>query len=209
MATFKRTIDGTVLHLSCEPALEPQAQEVFDALARAHGKKKLAAGSKVHVGWTTLSLAAQGSGLQVREPDYEKNPERGTLADLSGTLTVLSWQRDVLARVGVEGVAIDFLENVVVAAGALDEPQVQLLRSPDAGAGDSGWSISHVDEDEEEDALESLRVCDLLHARPAVLQALTLPPGYLVVFDGDEIQSVDDPSGRDVWGPAAPPKGRR
>ena len=202
MATFKRTLSGSVIHISCEAALEPQAQEVFDALARADAKQKLAAGSKVHVGWTTLTLAAQGAGLQVREPDYEKNPERGTLADLSGTLTVLSWQRDALARVGVEGVAIDYLQKVVVAAGALDEPQVQLLRGP----GDSGWSISHVDEDEEEDALESLRVCDLLHSRPALLQAMTLPPGYLVVFDGDEIQSVDDPSGKDVWGPATSPK---
>ncbi len=209
MATFKRTFGERVLNLSCEPALEPQAQWVFDALERANASKKLAAGAKVHVGWTTLTLAAQGSALQVREPDYEKDPERGTLADLTGTLTVLSWQRDLLARVGVEGVAIDFLERVVAAEGALDEPQVELLRSSGASPGDSGWSIGHVDEDEEEDALESLRVCDLLHHRPALLQAMTLPPGYLVVFDGDEVQSVDDPGGKDVWGPTAPSKGPR
>ncbi len=209
MGTFKRTIGDRVVHLSCEPAQGPQAQWVFDALERANAREKLAAGTKVRVGWTTLSLAAQGSGLQVREPDYEKDPERGTLADLTGTLTVLSWQRDVLARVGVEGVAVDFLERVVVEGGALDEPQVQLLRSKGASPGDSGWSIGQVDEDEEEDALESLRVCDLLHSRPALLQAMTLPPGYLVVFDGDEIQSVDDPSGKDVWGSAAPAKGDR
>ena len=205
MATFTRTIRGSVIHISCEPALEPQAQELFDALARADAKEQLAAGSKVRVGWTTLTLAAQGAGLRVREPDYEKDPERGTLADLSGTLTVLSWQRDVLARVGAQAVFIDYLETVVVAEGALDEPQVQLLRGP----GDSGWSISHVDEDEEADALGSLRVCDLLHERPALLQAMTLPPGYLVVFDGDEIQSVDDPSGKDVWGPATSPTRKR
>ena len=201
MATFTRTIDGSVLHLSCEPALEPEARLLFDALAHAAAKKTLAAGDTVHVGWTTLTLAAQGRGLQVREPDYEKNPQRGTLADLTGTLTVLSWQRAVLARASVEGVAIDFLQTVAVTEGALDEPQVQLLRSAAASPGDSGWLIGHVDEDEEEDALESMRVCDLLHHRPALLQAMTLPPGYLVVFDGDEIQSVDDPSGKDVWSP--------
>ena len=44
-----------------------------------------------------------------------------------------------------------------------------------------------------------MHVFQLLRTRPALLRLLALPPGYLAVLDGDEVEAVVDPSNNDVW----------
>jgi hypothetical protein len=71
-----------------------------------------------------------------------------------------------------------------------------------------------------------MRVYELLHLRPAALQVLELPPGFLVVLDGDQIEGIEEnrrppggstadlcaPGATDLntfEGPAGPAWGRR
>jgi hypothetical protein len=42
-------------------------------------------------------------------------------------------------------------------------------------------------------------VYQLLKLRPSLLQALAIPRGYLVVFNGDEIEAVLNEEEIDIW----------
>ena len=41
-----------------------------------------------------------------------------------------------------------------------------------------------------------MRVYQLLDLRPAALAVLSLPPGFLIVFDGDRIEGIEGPGGK-------------
>jgi hypothetical protein len=187
----------------CDPRLRTQVELLFDAVdgMRRQGAR-IRAGLRVPAGWTTLTLAAGDGGLVVREPDYDaRDPERQTRPDITISLDVLDRQTRVLADVGVEGQALDFDEHVLLVRGVLDRERVYLVRVQSPGGRSTGWRVAPTEGEDEglEMEVESVPLWTLVRARPALLRAMLLPPGYMVFFRRDEIEAIVDPDDRQVW----------
>jgi hypothetical protein len=203
MAMQTLRVRDVELVVRCDDRLAVQARSVLELLAGLHGRGKgLADGVTVQVGWSVLTLRRRKEGLQVCEPDFDGDPFRNLRDDMTCTLAVLSGMTAVLHRVGVEGVPARFDEKVVLAKGCLGGRRVHLQRS-EPEPGDSGWYVGPADGPASEqgaDSYEAMYLFQLLRTRPALLQLLALPPGYLAVLDGNDIEAVVDPDNNDVWG---------
>lgn len=205
MTKYTRPVGRATLVVQCSSALAAQAEWLLDTIgAFAQEGKGLADGVRVQVGWSLLTLQQRDAGLVVCEPAFADDPASGLSEDLTTTLTVLAQQRDILARLGVTGQPAVFNEKIVLYRGALDVEHIYLERNAPT-PGDSGWYIGPVeggeaDEDADpNDVYEAILVYHLLRTRPSLLQVLALPPGYLVVFQGQQIEAVLDESGVNVW----------
>lgn len=202
MATYTKSVDGKELVVHCDRSLEPLARRLLDQIAQLSEKGKgLADGVTIQTGWSTLRLKADGSKLVVNEPDFDRNPLRSTKPDVTHTLKVMSDQQHVLDRMHEKGDPAHFNEKVVAKNGVLTEDQIYLERIKTKSRGDSGWYIGPLEDADGEkkmpspDELEAISVYRLLKLRPAVLQVMALPPGYLAVFSGDDLVSVIDEKG--------------
>ena len=105
-------------------------------------------------------------------------------------------------RAGLSEMGVLFSEEAFVRNKALEAPNLYLKRQLPAGAQDSGWYIGNMDRidvDDSEDSSEVVRIFELLRRRPAVLQALTLPPGYLVIMREDRVSEILDKDGQNHW----------
>lgn len=92
-----------------------------------------------------------------------------------------------------------FDQFVIAVQGAMSQPRIFLRRDSSISADDSGWLLASVENPEEladETRLESIAIASLVQRRPALLQALTLPRGFIVVFSGDSIEQIFDAGGR-------------
>jgi hypothetical protein len=56
-----------------------------------------------------------------------------------------------------------------------------------AKPGDTGWYIGRRDGDNA--VLDAIQVYQLLRLRPTLLQYLLLPPGYMVILNGDQVEA--------------------
>jgi hypothetical protein len=157
---------------------------------------------RLPIGWTTLSFAVEGEHGQrliVEEPDYANQPEFRTRSDVSVSLAVLARQREVLGRTGVGGEAISFEQHVLTIRGALELDEVLLLRVASPGGRLSGWRLAPASGLGDDDEVESLPVYAILEARPALLDAMLLPPGYMAYFSGDLLTVIVDERDEVVW----------
>ncbi|EDM74339.1 hypothetical protein PPSIR1_11948 [Plesiocystis pacifica SIR-1] len=190
--------------------LEGEVQRLFLLLEDLRAEQvEISTRTRLPIGWTTLSFeapVAEGpesalgtSTLVVREPDYDGEPEDATRADISVSLATLARQRGVLERVGVAGEAINFDQHVMAIQGALDIEEVLLLRVVSPGGRLTGWRLAPTAGISEEDELESLPVYAILQARPALLDAMLLPSGYMAYYSGDQLTTVLDGEDRVVW----------
>jgi hypothetical protein len=125
------------------------------------------------------------------------------------TLQVIALQSDLLSRAEAlqEGEAPRFDERLVLRAGALDQPRIYLERHPPKMPGDSGWFLSIAAEGEDPrvhaspDAADytALRIFELLRLRPALLGGLAFPPGWMLVYQGDEVEAIINPQNQLAW----------
>jgi len=191
VTTRGKQVGGTTLLVQCEEPLARQAEWLLDLLGRRSAEGlDLRDGRSIQVGWTILKLRERKGGLVVCEPDYSGDPFSDEREDLTASLLVQAQQNDILKRLGEKGEAAVFQDKIVLAKGCLREQRVYLERTPGAPEGDSGWYIGPAEDREAERELEALYVYQLLRVRPALMQVLALPPGYLVVFDGDNLEAV-------------------
>lgn len=202
MAEFRRQVGRRVLRARCADALAAQAEWLLGVVASFDGRGKgLADGVSIQLGWSLLRLRQDGSELAVCEPDFAANPFEQVRDDVTRPLTVQTRQNAVLARLGIEGTPVRFDDKVIAKKGCLAEPRVYAQRQePDDG--DSGWYVGPVGGPDGQPGVEDLEawyVFQLLAVRPALLDVFMLPEGYLVVFDGERIDSVVDPDNHDVW----------
>jgi len=175
----------------CDVALRPQAEWLLGYIRETFGSDggQLRDGFKLQVGWSILSLREQNGKLVINEPNYYGDPFTECHDDISCTLRVQVEQNAILQLAEVDdAVPALFQDKVVLAKGCLDEKRVYLERTKNSPPGDSGWYIGPAAGGKRKPALEAIYVYDLLKERPALLQVLALPPGYLVVFDGDKIE---------------------
>ena len=82
---------------------------------------------------------------------------------------------------------------MVASSGALAQPEIFLRRADTLTEEDSGWLLGTLEDPEaltRGEDLEGVWIASLVGRRRALLQALTLPAGYIVVFSGDSIEQV-------------------
>ncbi|MCA9701528.1 MAG: hypothetical protein KC431_28670 [Myxococcales bacterium] len=201
--SFVLPYGARTVYAGADPGLATEVERLFLLLEDLRAESvEISGNTELPIGWTTLTFTVEGEAgerLVVREPDYDGDPEEATRADISVSLAVLARQRAVLERVNVAGEAIDFDEHVLTIAGSLDIDEVLLLRVPSPGGRLTGWRLAPTAGIKEEDALESLPVHVILRRRPALLDAMLLPPGYIVYFAGDQMTTILDPDDVVVW----------
>jgi len=184
------------------------AENVLDVFARLAGSgSPPRPGVAIRFGWSRLRLDEDGDALRVTELDFAAWPEERRVPTIEITLAVLAAQTSLLHQLDVDGEDVCFEQAVIAAPGALGAPEIFLRRAGSSSAEDSGWLLGTVFDPEaltRGDGLESVPIASLVGRRRALLQALTLPTGFVVLFSGDVIEQVLDAAGRERWPPAAP-----
>lgn len=108
-------------------------------------------------------------------------------------------------RLGLQDRCIDVRadEKIIVAKGGLKQARIYLERSePDPG--DSGWYVGPVDgpqliDKDNPEHYEAIWIWQLNQMRPNLFPALCLPPGFIVVFQGDTIVGIANEMNEEVW----------
>jgi hypothetical protein len=202
MGKHTRRVGDVDLVARCDDAFAAQAGSLLEAVASFQGQgKRLADGVRVQFGWSLLTLRRRGSDLVVCEPDFDGDPFHEIREDVTCTLRIRMGQVAVVRRLGLVPVDIRFDDKVVLAKGCLAGRRVYLQRS-EPRPGDSGWYVGPVDgpaPEHKPESYEAIHVFELLRRRAGLLQVLALPAGYLVVFDGDEVEGIADPNNNEVW----------
>lgn len=106
---------------------------------------------------------------------------------------------DLIERLGAHSAAPGPEEKVVIAPGILREERIVLHRASSAAPGDSGWYLSGDRPDVAPDDLQAMRCSSLLKSRPDLGPLLALPPGFLAVVNGAELERVLDARDEQVW----------
>jgi hypothetical protein len=188
------------IYVYADPALSGEVERLFalfgDLLAES---VPLSATTRLPIGWTTLSFAADHERLIVEEPDYANDPEANTHPDISISLAILARQRAVLEQVGVPGEAIDFDQHVLTITGVLEREEVMLVRVESPGGRMTGWRLTPAEGIEDADEIESLPVYTIFNARPELLDAMLLPPGYLALYSGARLTTIVNEANEIVW----------
>ena len=107
--------------------------------------------------------------------------------------------REWLLRAGVAPNSVNYDQHVLVARGALDNPQVFWVRVDSPGGRLTGWRLAPMDLGEGELEVDSLPVHEIWRKRPALLQTLLLPAGWMAYYEGDEVVALVNPSNQMVW----------
>ena len=161
-----RIISNKKFFVSCADQFRQQADwllSLLEKIEKERGAGFLEDGSSIQIGWSFIKIRREGDKLIVAEPNFSGDPFQETNDDLTCTLKVQAEQNDVLSALGLEG-------------------------TPVPKSGDSGWYIGEVEQPQNE--LIAIYVYQLLQLRPAILQVLALPKGYIVVFQNNEIETI-------------------
>ncbi|GEM_PF-1154337 len=189
--------------VTADPSLELEVERLFTLLEDLRAESvEISARTQLPIGWTTLTFSVEGpygERLVVREPDYDGDPESNTRPELSVSLEVLGRQRAVLERVGVAGEPIDFDQHVLTVRGVLEEQDLFLVRVRSPGGRLTGWRVAPLSGVVPGVEVESLPVHTILQRRPALLDAMLLPPGYMAYFSGDALTRVLNERDEVVW----------
>jgi hypothetical protein len=191
-ARFTAELGDETLVAHCHSHLSQQAEWLLRLVQSLRDTEKgVRDGTTIQLGWSMITVRRLNSKLVLFEPDFGGDALAAVRPDVTVTLWVLSQQSDLLVKLAVEGVAARFDEKVILATGVLRDTRIYLERTPDVSVGDSGWYIGPVEgEDATDGPLEAIRLYELLKLRPAVMPVLALPPGWLIVFNGDHIEAV-------------------
>lgn len=188
------------IHVFADPALAPEVARLFALFEDLRAEQvPLDRTTRLPIGWTTLSFAVEGPRLIVEEPDYANQPETHTRRDISVSLATLARQRAVLEHAGVAGQPIDFDQHVLAFRGAIETDEVFLLRVESPGGRLTGWRLSPTEDIPEGGEIDSLPVYTILALRPALLDAMLLPAGYMAFFSGDTLTTIVNEHDEVVW----------
>lgn len=195
----ERRIQDRRLRAECSSANATAAADVLGAFERLSGSgAALRAGTQIRFGWSALRLVNDGDALRVSEPAFSRWPEQLWLATIDVTVDILAAQTSLLRRLQLDGDDAYFDQQIVGARGALSKPNIFLRRGAAVSPEDSGWLLAAVDDPEalSRDDLESVLIASLVERRPALLQALVLPAGFIAIFSGEVVEQILDSAGR-------------
>jgi hypothetical protein len=159
-------------------------------------------GSTVLFGWSLLTLRGGVDELVICEPNFDGDPFHDFLPQVEHTLRILIQQIALLKLIGAEGVEACYQDKVVIAKGCLGTERIYLERTSTDADSDSGWFVGEVEGRETKytvEELEAIYVYHVFQIRRALMKVLALPPGYMVVFCGDNIEAIFDADGSSVW----------
>jgi hypothetical protein len=197
---IERRIGSQTVRADCSQAYARAAADVLNTFEKlAHTGTPLGSDTEIRFGWTLLRLTAEDNSLLITEPDFVNWPEQRWSRAIDTSLEVLAAQVRLLHRLDVDGQDAYYDQFVISAPGALAQSRVFLRREGSISAEDSGWLLGSVEDPEalgRESNLERIVIASLVQRRPALLQALALPPGFIVVFSGDSIEQIFDAGGR-------------
>lgn len=205
MVTLKSTQASKAIEVRCDEKLREQGQWLADTIAGFEARGgRLGDGVAVEVGWTTFVLRIQPDGsLLVYEPEYGPDPFKTVRPDVTISLTILTGQIDMARALGLTPTPCRFDQKLIVRKGVLDSPRIFANRREPKGE-DSGWYIGPAHDGgagqpPKAEDLESIRLFQLVQRRPEILYALALPVGYTVIWNGNNVEALADPQGRNLW----------
>ena len=155
--------------------------------------KGIRAGSTLQLGWTMITLAAEGDDLVLCEPDWHRDPRKGVVRELS-----VSAQQQVLALL-VHQIArapmVDCSCHDLFALDfdALGSARVHMRRRKPVAQGDSGWVLTGAPDEAPSSVLP---LSTLVNVRPHLLKIVALPIGWRVQFDDHALTGVWDEHGQ-------------
>ena len=155
---------------------------------------------QIRFGWTLLRLSDVGDALLVTEPVFGRWPEEQWSPTIDESIEVLTRQVQLLHQLDIDGEDAYFDQFLVASPGAIKKSHIFLRRVDPIMPEDSGWLLGDAEDPEAlgtETELERILLAKLVQQRPAVLQALALPIGSMVVFAGPEIERIYDAGGRE------------
>ncbi|MDZ5610869.1 hypothetical protein U2I54_28985, partial [Bacillus pseudomycoides] len=112
--------------------------------------------------------------------------------DLTISLWILLTQVSFVKSLAIEGELLRFCDKIVAAKNVLELDDIYLERTKDCENDDSGWYIGPVNDEHDTEEYEAFYAYELLKLKPSLIQVLTLPSGYLVIFEKDEMKAVVD-----------------
>lgn len=194
------TYGAQTIRVVADPSLDGEVDRLFEVFATMRDESfVIRDGGELPIGWTRLRFAVDGPRITVLEPDYDGDPEHDSRPDISVSLATLARQRAVLNLAGVAGRSIDFDRHVLTVRGALDQDEVFLVRVESPGGRMTGWLLSPTAGMLPEDEVDSVPVHAILRARPELLDAMLLPPGYMAFYAGERLVTLVDERDEVVW----------
>ncbi len=117
------------------------------------------------------------------------------------TATLTSAESEKLVALPGPREAVDPESRFVLAEACTSSKRIFLIRTDLSFPGDSGWYAGSTDATKagESPKLLSLKISDLIAARPDLKDMLSLPRGYLIVLDGGGVSAMLDPADREIW----------
>lgn len=109
------------------------------------------------------------------------------------------WQHSALSNLLIDRQPVDPDHKVIVTRDCWLQPRIYLERRQSAFEQDTGWFLGAVDIAEKAPEYFAIRAGDIIAARPDLADALSLPPGFLIVLDGGGLAAILDAAGLDVW----------
>lgn len=193
-----RRIHGLRIRAECSRKHAAAAGHVLDAFENLSASGvRICAGSQIRFGWSLLRLFEDGEGLRIKEPDFGRWPQQFWTETIDVTIEVLGAQTNLLRNLRLDGEDACFDQKIIAARDAISQPAVFLKRGSAASSDDSGWLLGAVDDPEalSHGPLEAVLIANLVDRRPALLQALTLPVGFIAIFAGPVLEQVIDAGG--------------
>ena len=181
-------------YFTCHDALTGQGIWLAELVEKlAHQTGPVIEGASFQIGWSILRLVKKSGALALCEPDFDTDPFVHCRDDISATLTVIAQQHAVLSTTGCTPVDIRFDDKIILFKDCLSESRLYGERL-EPTKGDSGWYIGPAREHDRAgpDDLEAIWAFELLHRRPHLLAALCLPAGWLVFWNGTDIEEIVD-----------------
>ena len=199
----ERNIQHHRVRVECSEASSRRAASVLNVFeGLADSGTLLQPGTQIRFGWSLLNLVEDGSGLRVTEPDFALWPEPHWKSTIDTTLDILAAQTSLLHHLDVDGEDAFFDQVIIASPGALTQPKIFLRHASRVSAEDSGWLLGTLDDPEalnRDNSLETVLIASLVVRRPALLQALVLPSGFVVLFSGDSLEQIFDSAGSVRW----------
>jgi hypothetical protein len=199
MQPFSKTVGDFEVLVHCRADLEAQARHVLQSLA-APGVE-LRDGLEVPIGWSTLYARADAdvaNRLVLHEPDFDGDAMTDRRPDVSCTLALHSTQLWLAKKARAPFSPTHYRQKVALAPrDCLGARRLSVIRATKPRFDDdSGWLVfveGQAPVGQQAGEPEILHACELMKRRPALVQALCLPPGFLARFDGDTLEGIGRP----------------
>ncbi|MGG3524115.1 hypothetical protein COM13_22320 [Bacillus pseudomycoides] len=191
MEKFIKKIGDKTFIAQAEKIFAVQVEGLFHFLTEVENDR-LIDGFSIQVGWSIYFLDKREDGFHITVHDYTKNPFEDMTDDLTISLWILLTQVSFLKPLTIEGELLRFCDKIVAAKNVLKLDDIYLERTKDCEKGASGWYIGPINDEDDTEEYEAFYAYELLKLKPSLIQVLTLPSGFLVIFEKDVVKAVVD-----------------